>query len=198
MSQDTSFSELHASVPTDVLVNVFEQAPARLERVLVDLTEDQVWERSRGPGRWSTGEIVCHLADSEAVAAVRFRIARCHSDATLVTYDQDAFADELGYRDRKRDLDASLQMFAALRKCTASLMKSWGPPVWNRTASHPEWGSLTLRQLLELYADHGERHLDQILENRMRQHRPAALASILSGRLVLTAVPIEAGSRGVP
>ena len=34
---------------------------------------------------------------------------------------------------------------------------------WMQVGHHPSRGLLSVRNLLELYADHGERHLEQIL-----------------------------------
>jgi len=54
---------------------------------------------------------------------------------------------------------------------------------WARTGRHAEWGEMTLRQLLELYADHGERHLSQILARREALGRPLAMDPLLPERL---------------
>lgn len=35
-----------------------------------------------------------------------------------------------------------------------------------RTGIHPEHGEMTVQDLLDMYADHGEGHRDQILEIR--------------------------------
>jgi hypothetical protein len=42
---------------------------------------------------------------------------------------------------------------------------------------------MSLRNLLELYADHGERHLDQILDCRARMGKQLDLPSLLPRRL---------------
>jgi hypothetical protein len=44
-------------------------------------------------------------------------------------------------------------------------------------------GEVTLRQLLELYADHSERHLDQIQAVRIALSKPTALPELLPNRL---------------
>jgi hypothetical protein len=190
MSDRSIFPDVHAGIPTEVLIGVFEQAAPRLARVLTGLTNDELWARARGTTRWSIGEIVCHLADSEIIAAARFRLVRHRPGAELVEYDQDVFAHVLGYRQRNRhDTDIALHSFAALRTSTARLMRTWSPSDWKTGGVHSEWGPLTLRQLLELYADHGERHIDQILDNRHRLHKPLPLGSILSDRLFSCLAP---------
>jgi hypothetical protein len=190
MSDHSIFPNVHAGIPTAVLVNVYEQAAPRVAQVLTGLTSHELWARGRGTTRWSIGEIVCHLADSEIIAGTRFRLLRHRPGAELVEYDQDVFADVLGYKQRNaHDVDIALQAFAAVRTSTARLMRTWSTSDWETEGVHSEWRSLTLRQLLELYADHGERHIDQILDNRDRLHKPLPLGSILSDRLFSSLAP---------
>ena len=184
MTTHSIFPRLHAPIPTSVLLDVYEAAPSRITQVISDLTDRDLWERARGAERWSIAEIVCHLADSELIGAARFRLLRTNPGGQLVTYEQDDFANLLRYRDRSRsDMDTALNAFSALRRSTGALMRTWGPEEWECSGKHYEWGQVSLRQLLELYADHGENHLDQIIDTRLRLSRTTVLGSILSGRL---------------
>ncbi len=54
---------------------------------------------------------------------------------------------------------------------------------WTKQGTHPEYGPLSLRNLLELYADHSERHLEQILDIRTRLGRRLAMTRELPRRL---------------
>lgn len=54
---------------------------------------------------------------------------------------------------------------------------------WDKTVSHPEWGPLTLRQLLELYADHSERHIEQIVHMGELLGRAMEIPMMLTTRL---------------
>jgi hypothetical protein len=76
-----------------------------------------------------------------------------------------------------------LRLFRAHRHATSELFAEATPEEWRREGIHPEWGPLSLRQLLELYADHGERHLVQILERRQILGRPLELTPLLPQRL---------------
>ena len=44
-----------------------------------------------GPQKWSLRQIVAHVADSEIVAADRFRRIIAEDEPTLIGYDQDAW-----------------------------------------------------------------------------------------------------------
>jgi hypothetical protein len=54
---------------------------------------------------------------------------------------------------------------------------------WVRSGTHPAFGVVILRNLLELYADHIERHIEQILDSRARLGRPLNMEAILPRRL---------------
>ena len=77
----------------------------------------------------------------------------------------------------------TLDLFGRLRSISSRLLRRAPPGSWRSAAVHPEWGELTLRQLLELYADHGERHLEQVLDRRQRLGRPLAMDRPLPVRL---------------
>ncbi len=65
------------------------------------------------PGKWSIREITAHLADTELVAGHRFRQLIAEDNPTLVAFDQNAWARNLGYRTRK--IKTSLDSFRRLR-----------------------------------------------------------------------------------
>lgn len=61
-------SQLGALDPLEVIAST----PANL-RALMDAIGGARAEQPRAPGKWSAREIVCHLADCEAVFAFRLR-----------------------------------------------------------------------------------------------------------------------------
>ena len=76
-----------------------------------------------------------------------------------------------------------LKCLGFLRISNARLLKSVKEHKWNLKGFHPERGELSLRQLLEIYADHCERHIDQILARRRLFGKPSDLPVILNKRL---------------
>lgn len=163
------------------LLEVFEAAPARLDRALHTLPEADETARPIA-GKWSIREIVAHLTDAETVGATRFRFTLAEPGSRLPVYDQAAWARRLGYQDGWAGGAAeAARVFAVVRGRSARLLRHRRDEDWRRRAHHPEWGDLTLRERLELYADHGERHLEQILERRARLGHP--LEPLLAGRL---------------
>jgi hypothetical protein len=116
------------------------------------------------PGKWSVRQIVAHLADAEMVGAHRFRQVIAEDNPTLIAYDQNAWADNLDYARRKPK--QSLETFRRIRAENHELLKGLPESAFERAGNHTENGRMTLRQLLEGYAGHGESHARQLQEIR--------------------------------
>ena len=129
------------------------------------------------PDRWSIRAIVCHLADSEMVAGMRFRQMIAETQPTLQGYDQDAWADHLDYSRRK--ISQALETFRRVRGDTFELLKDLPEEAYARKGNHTEHGEMTLLDLLKTYAEHAEGHVRQIQGVRAayKEHRVKQAAS---------------------
>jgi hypothetical protein len=116
------------------------------------------------PGKWSVRQIVAHLADAELVGAHRFRQVIAEDNPTIVAFDQDAWTRNLDYARRKPK--QSLETFRRIRAENYELLKELPASVFERAGNHTEKGRMTLRQLLEGFAQHAESHARQLQEIR--------------------------------
>lgn len=116
------------------------------------------------PEKWSLRQIVAHVADSEIVAADRFRRIIAEDQPTLIGYDQDAWARNLDYARRKTS--ESIETFRRLRAENYELIKDLPAPAFERTGNHSERGPITLQRHLETMAAHAESHARQIRDVR--------------------------------
>jgi hypothetical protein len=123
------------------------------------------------PGKWSVRAIVCHLADSEMVAGMRFRQLIAEPNPALQGYDQDAWASHLDYSHRK--ISQALETFRRLRGDTFELLKDLPEEAYARKGNHTEHGEMTLLDMLKTYAEHAEGHVRQIQGVRAayKEHR---------------------------
>lgn len=176
------FSAEYRAYSTPHLLSVYARGPERLRAVVYGLAPDELRERPR-PGKWSIAEIVGHLADSEVMGAGRIRMVLAQPGVEFVAYDQDAFAGVLDYRGDGAGFERSLRVFEALREHTLAALARVDGEAWERWGLHPNFGYLTLRNLLELYADHGERHIGQIAELRALLEKPVDFPLLLEERL---------------
>lgn len=173
------FPTAHSTISTERLLDVFREAPARLARALDGVGEGDLRVRAI-PGKWAIQEIVLHVADSELTGAVRVRKVLAEDRPELPAYNQELFATGLDYLRRDAPFRrAALHGFRNLRETTAVLFESARPGDWRREGTHLIFGPLSLRQLLEMYADHGERHIGQILELRRRLGIPSDMTVLL-------------------
>lgn len=168
---------------TEYLLNVYAQAPRRLKKSVAGLNEVEL-SVFPSADKWSIKEIVFHLLDSELIGSVRFRQTITQSDRKFPFYNQDIWTKQLEYQQRDiYELEEATDMFTLLRKSNTRLLQIAKNDQWNLTGIHPERGELTLRQVLELYTDHGERHIDQILARRRLFGKPCEMEVILQKRL---------------
>jgi uncharacterized damage-inducible protein DinB len=118
------------------------------------------WARRPAPGRWSAGEILAHLADTEIVFAWRFRMILATDAVPIQAYDQDLWADAFKYP--QVDPHASLALFTPVRKATLALLTRVDPARHAHHGVHAERGRETVPHLMRMWAGHDVNHLKQI------------------------------------
>lgn len=152
-------------------IAVFQRGPELLREALRGL-DSEALRAHPIQGKWSIQEIAFHLVDAELVGAERLRRALMESGSTLRPWDQEAWTRDLRYNERSvEELQEALQLFDSLRQTSLRIFRGATPEEWERWIDHPEYGRLTVEKLLELYARHSERHVEQILERRRLMDR---------------------------
>lgn len=142
--------------------HTIEQTPSIFENILMDATEEQLhWKPSSE--RWSISEVFSHLTDVET-QVIRARIQKmvAEDNPALASYDQNekftagryssgTGRENLGNfrRERERSLDW-------LRRQPLTILE--------RTARHPEVGTIQVSNLLHIWAFHDLGHIRQVSE----------------------------------
>jgi uncharacterized damage-inducible protein DinB len=116
------------------------------------------------PGRWSTHEVVCHLADSEQAWAHRIKRIIAEEKPLLIGYDESRFAATLAYDGR--DIEEELNLFDATRRQIGTILKALPESALQRSGIHSERGTLTLEKALELEIEHVAHHIRFVSEKR--------------------------------
>lgn len=147
------------------LISRYEKGAQVFEDALRGLPPDEL-DRLPGPGKWTIRQIAIHLADGEIVSAARLRYVAGQPNSKLYGYNQELWATNLGYE--TQPIEPALAVMRAVRQATVIMLRSLPESAWSRTGFHEERGELSLRALVELIADHTERHARQIREHRAR------------------------------
>jgi hypothetical protein len=140
-------------------IEVLGEQPAALERATAELSAAQLRQAEK-PGKWSVGEVIQHLADSEMFTAYRIRMILAADSPEIQAYDQDAFAQRLRYADAS--LADALTQIRVMRGRTLDLLRGLKPEEWDRFGVHSERGRESVRHTVNLQAGHDLVHLRQI------------------------------------
>jgi len=134
-----------------------------LKNAVTGLTPEQVKARPV-PGKWSTLEVVCHLADFDPILADRMKRIIASDKPLLVGADEKQFADALSYHDR--DLSEELAIIENTRKQLARVLAKLPAEAWQRQGVHSERGLVSLEQMLATANRHIPHHVAFIQEKR--------------------------------
>ena len=140
-------------------IRVLSEQPAALEKTTAGMSPAQLGQPEKA-GKWSVGEVIQHLADSEMFTAYRIRMILAADSPEIQAYDQDAFARRLRYTDAPL-ADALLQI-RVMRGRTLDLLRGLRPEEWERFGVHSERGRESVRHTVNLQAGHDLVHLRQI------------------------------------
>jgi len=124
----------------------------------------EAWLFKPEPKEWSVHEVIIHLADSEANAALRARKLIVEPDGTLMGYDQDQWAVTLNYHEQ--DLQDALDIVRLVRRTTYELLRRQPDDVFEHSVKHPEYEEpYSFEQWLDIYSAHIPGHIEQIKNN---------------------------------
>ena len=143
-----------------------ERTPEELRAAARGLSAAQLDTPYR-PGGWTVRHVVHHVPDSHLNAVIRFKLALTESSPTIKPYDEARWA-ELGDV-AGTPVEVSLRLLDALHERWVVLLRSLAPAEFERTLVHPERNAtMTLDEVLALYAWHGPHHTAHITRLRAR------------------------------
>jgi hypothetical protein len=153
------------------LVDQYRSGPATLRHAVAGMTREQLAARPV-PGKWSTLELICHLADFEPVYADRMKRVIAEESPLLLSGDPDTFQARLAYN--SRDAAEELALIEIVRAQMARILKTLSETDFARTGRHSDDGPLSLAVLLERITNHIPHHLQFVEEKRRALGMPAS------------------------
>jgi len=151
-------------------IPILDRTPAVISGLLDDLPED--WTRvNEGADTWSPREVVAHLINGERTDWIpRARIIL--KQGNYRRFDPfDRFAD----LKTTRPLKELLEEFDKLRSENVATLRGWNlkEKDMELTGDHPEFGAVTMRQLLATWVVHDLSHIAQITRTMARAYTQA-------------------------
>lgn len=150
-------SNLHA------LIEQYLEGPKQLRQAVAGMTREQALARPVA-GKWSTLEVVAHLADFDPVYADRMKRVIAEDNPTLLGADEQKFAAALCYQDR--DLEEDLKIVEITHSQMARILRKLPESALKRAGVHNERGPVTLEVLLTSVINHIPHHVKFVLEKR--------------------------------
>ncbi|MFQ3646972.1 MAG: YfiT family bacillithiol transferase [Anaerolineae bacterium] len=141
-------------------IAIIRDFPAQLEQLTAHLTSQQLTTAYNAP-EWTIAQNIHHCADAHMNAFIRCKLALTEDTPTIKPYRQNAWADLPD--STTHEVASSLAILQGLHQRWVLLLESVED--WSRAIYHPEQQrTLTLDDLLTMYANHCQAHLQQIRE----------------------------------
>lgn len=148
--------------PSD-LADAYVKGAADLRAAVAGMTRDQLVARPV-PGKWSTLEVVAHVADFDPILVERMKRIIALDHPQLLAADENQFLRELHYHDR--DVEEELRLIELTRGQMARVIRRLTPDQLKRTGEHSLKGPVTLEQVIVTATNHIPHHLPFIAEKR--------------------------------
>ena len=145
------------------LIDEYLAGPVAVRKAIAGMSAEQLRTRPVA-GKWSTLEVVCHLADFDPILADRMKRVIAEERPLLVGADENHFAAALAYHDR--DVEEELTILDKTRSQLARILRKLPPEALQRVGVHNERGPRTLEQLLTGTISHIPHHLQFVNEKR--------------------------------
>jgi uncharacterized damage-inducible protein DinB len=145
------------------MIDAYVAGIQTLRQAVAGLTREQVRARPVA-GKWSTLEVVCHLADCGQAYSDRMKRILAEERPLLIAFDETRYATALAYQER--DLEEELSVFDLTRRQMARILRAAPAAAWPRQGVHSEAGLRSLEQFLVSEINHVQHHIRFILEKR--------------------------------
>ncbi len=136
---------------------------ADLRNAVSGMTREQLLARPVA-GKWSTLEVVAHLADFDPILVERMKRILALDNPPFLAADENLFAKELHYQDR--DVNEELAVIEATRTAMARLIGKLTPEQLQRTGIHSLKGPMVLEKIIQMGINHINNHMPFIVDKK--------------------------------
>ncbi|NUM55467.1 MAG: DinB family protein [Candidatus Hydrogenedentes bacterium] len=118
------------------------------------------WAKSYAPGKWTTRQILVHMADVELVHLWRLSRAWAEPGSPVYAFDHEGWVTALRYNERP--LDVCRDMFVGIRNQIIWYVETQPESSFENTVNHSEAGTVPVTRILNYLVYHTEHHLEQV------------------------------------
>lgn len=144
-------------------ISDYSAGPELLRGAVEGMTNAQ-FDAAPIPGKWSTRQVLCHIADFEIVYADRMKRVIAEREPTLFGGDPDTFAAGLAYE--LREPEEELLVIESVRRQMTRILKTLDATDLERIGKHSEDGPVSLATLIQGITFHLPHHVTFIEEKR--------------------------------
>lgn len=150
-------------MPLTALTEQYLAGADTLRKAVRGLSREQLTARPV-PGKWSTLEVVAHIADFEPILAERMMRVISHERPLLMVADENLFAATLDYH--ARDVEEELALIDLTRRKMARVLRNLPAAAANRVGIHSFKGLVSLEGMLTGAVQHIPHHVAFIEQKR--------------------------------
>ena len=147
------------------LIDVYQTGAEKVSQAIKGLSRENLLAFPV-PGTWSIQQIVLHLSDSEQVFADRIKRVIAEENATLLSFDENRWTQDLHY-DMQSAEDAAA-LIGLTRRQIVKILRSLPESAFDRMGTHNVAGPTSLRDLVGKAANHLDHHLKFVIEKRAK------------------------------
>jgi hypothetical protein len=149
-------------------INEIEDFPEKIKSETLLLTNEQLDTQYRPEG-WTIRQVIHHCAESHMNCYIRIKWALTENNPVIKYYHEDLWS-ELN-DSLTMPITPSITLLEGLHYRLAYLMKSLSKIDLEKSFIHPEHGKeFKLKEIIGMYAWHGNHHLAQITELKKRNN----------------------------
>ncbi|MGG1252537.1 DinB family protein [Brevibacillus agri] len=141
------------------LIEEYRQGCEPLREAVEGLSEEEL-RFQPAPDKWSIHQLLIHVTDSEILSTHRLRKVLAEEEPLLLSFNQEAWVDHLGYE--RLDREQHMLLFQMLRASMLPLLENLTSAQLERVGQYPDGARFTFKELLEYRVQHVRDHLAQI------------------------------------
>jgi hypothetical protein len=146
------------------LIESYLAGPENLRHAIAGMTSAQLVARPVA-GKWSSLEVVCHLADTDANIAHRIKRVLSEDGPTFERVNPAGMVAALAYHER--DAAEEIALIELTRRQIVRIVRAMPPESWERTGIIGDRGARTVTQMVKGAVDHFAHHLPFLDEKRI-------------------------------